>query len=162
MCRGVACPVHQASLSFLGCLWPCADRIPMPSPLALLGKPAKPCWPAWKLNACARARWIRTGARAAGHAMVSSVFAMRTAEAHQGRRLSTSSPMFALQLSSSPIPSCQSCCEHIGDAERNGVGSLAIRPVNSGIRVAGPCIGVAISSAVICLCMISFSVIRGS
>lgn len=129
---------------------------------SVIGKTRQAVLAAWKLNACARARWIRTGARETGHAMVSSMFAMRTAEAHQGRRLSTSSPMFALQPSSSPTPSCPSCCEHIGDAERNGVGSLAIRPVNSGIRVAGPCIGVAISSAVICLCMISFSVIRGS
>ena len=65
---------------------------------------------------------------------------MRTAEAHQGRRLPPL-PLCLFCITVAVLTSrCLSCCEHIGDAERNGVRSLAICPVNSGIRVAGPCI----------------------
>lgn len=107
---------------------------------SVIGKTRQAVLAAWKLNACARARWIRTGARETGHAMVSSMFAMRTAEAHQGRRLPPL-PLCLFCITVAVLTSrCLSCCEHIGDAERNGVRSLAICPVNSGIRVAGPCI----------------------
>lgn len=140
MCRGVACPVHQASLSFLGCLWPCADRIPMPSPLALLGKPAKPCWQRGSLTlARARAGYEQERERRATRwsAACSPCARLRPIRGAAFPLL----PLCLLCISVAVLTSSfRGCCEHIGDAERNGVCSLAIRPVNSGIRVAGPCI----------------------